>query len=591
MSDKNIKFLTFLGLFWISLNWIALILSFLGFFSLWTIAILIILEILFFLSKFSSTNLNFKPTQEFWIIALLALTIVFLFSYYTTPTIFSGRDQGSLANAAINLAKNHHLQNSFPAEKEFFHLYGPGTALNFPGFNYTSTGNLIPHFPLGYISWLAIFYALFGLNGFIIANGITFFLFLLSFYFLSRLYLNKSSSLIAFILVITSFVFSWFFKFTLGENLALALVWFGLFQFILFLKKEDRLNLLASFLTFALLVFVRLEALALGIILLAILWCPYRNWKQFRKNICHRTFCLAILAFSGIFLWSFWVNKAFYITFTKGFINSFHLSESILTIKSSPFSNIFYVLRLFSAYALISYLIIGFIGFIYFWKKKKVLWFLPYLILLPTFIYVFNPSISLDHPWMLRRYLFAVIPISIFYTVLFLDYFFKKKKAYFYLLTIFLFLTNLIVFLPYLKASPNKELLPSLKKISTNFQKNDLILIDRNATGNPWASLAEPLHSLYGLQAVYFFNLQDLEKIDLTQFNKVYFIIPDSNIDFYRQNGLSSRLLPIKSYQLKVAYLDNAHQAKKELYQKPIQLPAYYDNYIYGQIYLLIPPR
>ncbi len=589
LTNKNTRFLTFFGLFWITLGWLALITSFLGYFSLWLIGVLLIFSFLIFLRSPLTDNFLVKPTLEFWKIALLALLVIFIFSHYTTPTIFSGRDQGSLANAAITLAHNHHIQASFPAEQEFFHIYGTGTALNFPGFNYTSKGNLVPHFPLGYISWLAFFYALFGLTGFIIANGVTFFLFILSFYFLSRVYLKKPASLMALLLVLTSFIFSWFFKFTLGENLALALVWFGLLQFILFLKQKKQLHLLASFLTFSLLVFVRLEALAFSLIILIILWQHYHGWKQFQKNILSRKFSWFFLAFLTFFSLSFWINKAFYITFAKGFLNSFHFSKNNLIASHHFFNNFLYVGHVFSTYALLSYLILGFIGFLYFLSKKKFFLILPYLVLLPTFIYIFNPSISLDHPWMLRRYLFAVIPISIFYTVLFLDIFFTKKKKYFYSLVAFLFLTNLIVFLPYLKVSPNKQLLPQIEKLSRNFTPKDLVLIDRKATGDPWSSLAEPLHSLYGLQAVYFFNPQDLKKIDLTKFKQVYFIIPDNNIGFYRQNGFGAKLLPIKKYSLKVSSLDILLQAKKEFYQNPINLPVYQNNYIYGQVYLLIP--
>ncbi len=589
MTTKDTKFFTFFGLFWVILGWLALIATFFGFFSLWSISILLIFSLLLFLYSPLSNNFLVKPTKEFWKIALLALLAIFIFAHYTTPTIFSGRDQGSLANAAINLAQNHHIQISFPAEKEFFHIYGHGTALNFPGFSYTSQGNLVPHFPFGYISWLAVFYALFGLNGFIIANGITFFIFLLSFYFLSRLYLKKTPSLIATLLVLTSFIFSWFFKFTLSENLALALVWFGLLQFMFFFKKENKTHLLVSFLTFSLLIFVRPEALAFGFMLLVILRLYYPTWKKFKKNVFSREFCWLTGFFLATFSYSFWINKAFYLTFIKGFLNSFNFSQNTLLANSHLWSSPLYVGRVFSAYALLGYLILGFIGFLYFLKKKKFFWIFPYLVLLPSFIYVFNPSISLDHPWMLRRYLFAVIPASIFYTVLFLDSFFKEKRILFNLLISFLLLTNLIVFLPYLKASPNKQLLPQIEKITTDFTSNDLILVDRKATGNPWASLAEPLHSLYNLQAVYFFNPQDLKKINLSKFTHIYFIIPDNNIEFYRQNGFGPRLLPIKSYRLKVSSLDVIHQAKKASYQKPIRLPEYQDNYIYGQVYLLIP--
>jgi len=587
MNNKNIKLFTFFGLFWIGLGWTALVLALLGLFYIQIILFLAILAGLFLIYQVVKSKEKISLNWEIWGVILISLATVFLFSRYSVPTVFSGRDQGSLANAAISLSKNHRIQSSFNAEKEFFKIYGPGTALNFPGFSYDQSGNLTPHFPLGYISWLAIFYSLFGLAGLIVANGITFFLFLISFYFLSRIYLEKSPAFMALFLVLTSFIFSWFFKFTLGENLALALVWFGIFQFVFFLKKRDNLYLLAFLLTFGLLVFVRLEALAFGFIATLLLLWQYKSWKQIWQKLLEKKIFFTSLAMLFIFILSLKINQAFYIAFMKGFLNSFHFYKNNLVGSHHLLEGTSYVFRVLTAYALLSYLIIGFIGFIYFLKNKKTSWLFPYLALSPALIYVFNPSISLDHPWMLRRYVFAVIPLSILYTVLFLDAFFKKRKAYLYLFLFSLLLTNLTIFFPYLSIRQNKGLLSPIKSLSANFKKNDLVLVDRNATGNPWAMMDGPLHSLYGKQAVYFFNPQDLSKINLTKFNQIYFIIPDNNLEFYKKNGLGAKLFPVKDYTLEISSLNVTAKTKNELYKTPVYLPQYQKKYIYGEIYAL----
>ena len=588
METKNANGLTFLGLFGVGLGWLALTLTILGLFYIWLIIILAVgagsLLVYFFIKSKEKISFN----KEFWGVALLSLLAIFLFSYYSVPTVFSGRDQGSFSGASILLAQNHHIQASFKAEKEFFKIYGRGTALNFPGFNYNKAGALVPHFPLGYIAWLATFYALFGLAGFILANGVTFFLFLLSFYFLSRLYAKQAPSLVVLFLTFTSFVFSWFFKFTLSENLALALIWFGIFQLALFLKNQKTLHFWAFFFTFGLLAFVRLEVFAFGLIALIILWRWPQIGKVFQEKVWRKKIGGACLLILILFLLSLRINSSFYITFAKGFLNAFHFKNTLVG-HTYPFKNMLYVFHIFNAYGLTEYLIIGFIGFLYFLKNKKKYLIIPYLILLPSFIYLINPSISLDYPWMLRRYVFAVIPLSLLYTVLFLNSLFKKRRIYFYCLSFLLLLTNLIVFLPYLKVKENKGLLPPTKKISVLFKKNDLVLVDREATGNPWAMMAGPLNWLYGKQAVYFFNPLDIKKIDLTKFDKTYLIIPDNRIEFYRKNGFGPKLLPYHQYILKSSALDitaQTEKTKEEIYKNPIKLPSYQKKYIYGKVYL-----
>jgi hypothetical protein len=188
------QFFSLGGLFWVGFGWLALLLSLAGFFCASFLTGYLILGILagLYLILFNKSNLH--PSKHFLFIFVLAFLMIALWAYFSTPTIFSGRDQGTLSGAAVELVNNHQFSFSFPAVKEFFSLYGPGKALNFPGFNYTETGGLIPHFPLGFIAWLGAFYALFGLKGFVLANGVTFLIFVLSFYLLAKRYFKFGSN-------------------------------------------------------------------------------------------------------------------------------------------------------------------------------------------------------------------------------------------------------------------------------------------------------------------------------------------------------------------------------------------------------------
>ncbi len=528
-----------------------------------------------------------RPSLDFSLVLIFSLFAVMLFSHFTVPTVFSGRDQGSLSNAAISLSENHSLKSSFPAEKQFFQIYGPGQALNFPGFYYTKDGSLISQFSLGYVAWLAAFFTLFGLSGLIVANAFSFFLFLLSFYVVSRNYLEKKAALIAFLLVGTSFVFSWFFKFTLTENLALGLLWFGLAQFLLFWEKETRINLFACILSFGLLLFVRIEALAFLSVIALLFFLKYKHKKQqFKKIFIQKEIIILFILIFIAFISSLFLNSAFYVTIAKGFLSSLSFYKHNFSGSSLPFSGTIYLLRVFSLYAILTYIALAIIALGYFLKKKNYPILLPFFILLPTFIYLLNPSISLDHPWMLRRYLFAVIPVSILYSIIFLKDF-LKKNILFYVFSGFLLLTNLLIFFPFLGVKENPTLLSQIENISLDFQADDLILVDRNATGNPWAMMAGPLNVIFGKQAVYFFNPDDLKKIDLTQFKKVYLIIPDNNLDAYEKSELLKNVIIVKSYSLENFALNEIDRTKKELYKTPVTFPPYLKNYTYGKIYLL----
>lgn len=582
---NKLQLLTIFGLIFLGLGFLGIILAMLGVFyaSAFGAYIFVSLAAIFYLTFTHWKELH--PNIKTLSVILIAIGFVLLFASYTTPTIFSGRDQGSLAESAIRLSQNHQLSFSFPAEEEFFKIYGPGKALNFPGFSYDQNRNLITQFPLGYASWLGIFYSLLGITGFIVANSLTFFVFLMFFFLTARNYLSRDSSFFALILVATSFIFSWFFKFTLSENLALALLWFGIFEFSLFLKYADKLYLLSAILSLLLLAFTRIEALAFLLAVFIILFKKYGNSSNFWKIFKNKFIFVPSLTALAVYLISLKINLPFYISFAKGFLNSFSPAENkvdTLTFLASSF----YFLKILAVYALLHFIIIGAVGVIYLLKEKKYEALVPFFVTLPAFIYLINPSISFDHPWMLRRLVFAVMPAVILYSVLFLDYFFKRK-IYFKMAVVFLLLINIPVFSYFLAFSENKDLAEQTKNISANFTENDLVLVDKDAAGNGWAMMSGPLSFLYGKQAVYFFNPKDLGKIDQSRFDNIYLIIPDNNIKLYEEAGFLGKFTPQKEYQIKTEMLDVKTGGKNKLNSFEVELPQKTLVTTYGKIYIL----
>lgn len=567
------KIITATSLFLIGWNFLAVLLALFGIFYssvFWFLLIACVISGVYFLAK-NFSRIKISSFGAFFLIA--SVILVFIFSFFTSPTVFSGRDQGAFSSAAIHLSESAKINFSSEVSEEFFKIYGPGKALNFPGYNYSSSGELITQFPLGYTSFLASFYSIFGLTGFMISNAVTFLLFLLSLFFISRKFFNQKFTSFFLALIASSFVFSWFLKFTLSENLALFLVWFGIWKFIEFWEKEKRIDLFCFVLSFGLLLFVRIETLALWLFIAILLFWKFRKFSKFpQRKVFQRT----ILIIGTIFIINLIIHGQSYWVFLKSALKPFILGTNLASEES--FWSLPYILKVFSVYSLLPFLLVGILGIVFLMRKKCWQDLIPFFIISPIFLYLLSANISPDHPWMLRRFVFALIPMLIFYTVLFLDKFFKRKFLAYILIGILL-VSNLIVTLNYITFSPSRGLLEGVEKISQEFQSQDLVLVDRLATGDPWAMMSGPLSYLFGIQAIYFPNPEDIDKIEKEKFDRIYLIIPNQNIDFYADFAIFKNLKFVKNYTLKYYDLESNYE------QNVIELPLKKEKVIYGKIY------
>jgi len=571
-------------LFWVIFGWLALLASIFGVFYSTVFSVYIFLGVaafLFFLAR-NREKINFSRSSLF--VVAVSLLLVFIFSRYTTPSVFSGRDQGAFSEAAIRLTQNHHLKFSTEASREFFKIYGSGRALNFPGFDYTKDGQLITQFPLGYTSWLAAFYGIFGLNGLVIANAVSFFIFLLSFFAVSRNFTRPRTAFFLLAFVASSFIFSWFFKFTVSENLALMLLWFGIYGFLRFMKTENHFNFFCFFSAMGLLAFSRIEALAILMIAFAIIYMKNKKQKKLIIAKIGQTNIKLIVGVAILYVINFAVNINAYVALAKGLLKPLLNLQSGISGSGSLFMP-YYVAKIFIAYAMLGFVVIGIFGIIYLFRRRNYSTLIPFFLVLPAYFYLLQPAISLDHPWMLRRFMFAVIPASILYTGIFLENFFKKR-VFFYAISAILLLTNLIVFLPYINFSPNKDLLAQIEKMSENFGEKDLVLIDQSATGDGWSMMTGPLSFLYGKQAVYFFNPEDVAKLDRKKFENIYLIILDDKTELYKKSGLWEKISVKNSYTMKNDVLGAQIGEKRQTMLAEVYLPEKKESEIRGKIYL-----
>ena len=582
---------------WIFLGWVAFLLSLGGFFYSWIVGGFFLFILAVVARQIFFKKISFKISREFAIISSAILIFVVLASFFATPTIFSGRDQGSISEAAVRLSQNHKLEFSTPASSEFFKIYGSGKALNFPGFHYTPEGQLTTQFPLVYISWLASFYSFFGLTGLIIANAVFLFIFLTSLYLLARNFVKEKFAYILLSLAATSFPVFWFFKFTLSENMALALLWISILWIYLFIKEQrllrpstqnleksddpNKKNILSpnlreqendknfvggffysSFLISAgLLVFTRIEGIFLLLSgFLTIFFLTRKNpfWRERKKFlIIYPAIFLAILL-----IMNFTKDFYFYKEIAKAL---FHVEQDQAGTSSTLagiFSPVISEFKVFFLYGIASSLLLGIFGVIWLWTKKQWEKMIPFFIVLPSLVYLVNPWISSDHPWMLRRFVFSIIPVFLFYSVLFLQDWtmeekMKHRKIVSWALIVIMIFSNFFIFFRYFTFSENKGLLQETQKISENFSQNDLVLVDRSAAGDGWTMITGPMNFLYNINTVYLFNPKDVEKIDRSRFEKIYLIASNQNIQFFVQSLGKENLISAKDYSIKNEKLSN----------------------------------
>lgn len=536
---KSSAFLVLFGLAFVLFGWFVFGLTLSNAFLFPLVLTGAILTLL--LALVTGAKFIFSTTLDFKIAILVSLMTVLLLSHFSVPTLFSGRDQGSIAEAAFRLAHTGHLAFSSPLSDSFFQIYGPGTALNFPGFAYTQSGALITQFPLGYTSWLAAFVSLCGSLGPVVGNGVLFFLFLITLYALLRTFAHPLYAFSGLALTLGSFLPTWFAKITLSENLALFLFVFLVWNLILFLKEGKFVFYAGILLSGGLLAFTRIEGFAFLGIAFIILFFSRATWHIW-KTYPWKSLVFPGLVFIFIFLRDFFINLPYYKMIGKALFKFGHqLGAGSVTGDLAATGGSFTLSSVFFLYGLLILFVFGFCGLIVFIKERRLTALLPTLIALPTFLYLFDPNISLDYPWMLRRYLFSIFPTLLFSAVVGIALFFSKEKFFPIplpqgkrLLMVSSIFLGLLAFqysawstaLPY---AENRGLLDQITAFSQGFSENDLVLVDRNATGDGFAMLSGPAQYLLAKNMVYFFNPDDLNKLDTHDFAHVYLLVPQAD--------------------------------------------------------------
>lgn len=584
---------TLKSLLWLVFGWTGFLLTLAGFFYGWVVWLAFFLAMGILLKNELRNRTFFRTSKELLVVSAIIVIFIATLSCFSTPTVFSGRDQGSLSEAAVRLVQNHKLTFSTPASDAFFKIRGAGRALNFPGFFYTKTGELITQFPLAYIAWLASFYAVFGVLGFTLANAVLSIFFLITFYLIARSFMPLRASLASLLLVATSISVYWFPKYTLSENLALALLWVSLFALMAFLKKQNYLNLFLFLSASILLAFTRIEGIAFLITSTGIIFFS-QPARAYLKKLFGFKFLIGLVFLLLVFSVNLFWDLNFYKELIKAVLPAISTPQAaVLGEFTNPATPNFYILKIFSLYGMLGFFLLAMVACIFYAVRRKTTELIPFLVIAPTLIYFFDSHISPDQPWMLRRFAFSLLPVAIFYCALLLsdlnNYLFSHHKNWLLkltptLITIVLLIGNLPAFVYFATFSENKNLLEQTKKISQLFSSNDLILIDSQTTGDGWAMIAGPMSFLVGKNSAYFFNTQDLTKLDFKNFENVYLITPDSRIPFYTNSTISQSLIPVDQYTLTTARLE----LKSVSNSLPVHFPEKKTTSIHGIIFKIL---
>lgn len=466
------------------------------------------------------------------VIFLISVAVSCIVLYGVEPFLFSGRDQGAIAEAALLLSETGSLRSSSEFSKVLFDIYGAGKALHYPGFHYTLSGGLITQFPVGTVAFFGVFATLFGTHGLVIASGLLLGLSLFTLFLLVRKLSDNRYAIGAFLIAGASFLPLFFSRLTLSENVFL-LFFLGLsYTLIRFLRDPDRNTFLLALGAGALIAALRIEGVFTFVVTVAILvFSP--SGKAFLSRM-RAEFLLSSLIISLLFLA---LNLAANLPLYRSILGATfdHIVASPASDQTGATALLLW--PLFVSYGLALPFGLGLIGIILLAVRRQWVALIPAFLALPAFLFFLDPNITPDHPWMLRRFLFSLWPtlivsFSVALSIIFRDQSESKPSR---VIPSLVFVVIFIASLPATQSLMTTHEYEGLREqtavLAEKVGPNDLLLIDREASGDPYAIPAAPLRLMYDRHAVYFFNPADYAKLTLNRYESVYLLATPKTVE------------------------------------------------------------
>ncbi len=489
---------------------------------------------------------------------VLVILFVVLFSIFTSiyfhDTLYGGRDPGIYSTNAIYLSDHHTMMIDSPINDLIPSFLSPNNYIK------TSDGRLISQFHFGYISWVAIYYSLFGLAAIKFSNILPLFVGLISIYLIGKELRNSYVGLGAVLTFSASYPLIWFSRQTVTEIFFMALFWFGVLCCLYIQQRKHNLYYISSMLAFGMLPFVRIEGLILFcfyfIFLLYVLsskdirssdqratnknvldhFSDIKNHDRshFLKSKFPVLLWFVFTLTSVLIIYYYFFMQTRYLGVIDAVLNHFSggmVSSATETISMDKTAIRYhfpeFVYMALSEYNLQLPLISIFLVFIASVLRmdassKKQL--LVIFFMLPGFLYLLSPFITLDQPWFLRRYVATTIPGAFLLMSLLMHDLSKQKTVYIGLLSLVMVL-NIYAAYPILFFSENQGMITSVGDISAHVGPNDLVLVDRYAAGS--YKIADPLFFVYSKPALWW-DADSLGKLkadlNVSRFDTVYIL-------------------------------------------------------------------
>jgi len=498
--QKKEKSLDFEGLFiilasaMVLIGWLALVLMVAQVFLMPLIVIGIIL-IAFLTSQYLKSYQTVQaPTKTDFLVVLFVIFFSLFIAAFAHESFLGGRDDGEYSNWAYYLAQHgtYRLKETNTPEALITALVRPGITK--------------PDFHFGYISWLALHGAFLGIEGIKIGNFLPLIIGLLSLYFIGKKIGNKKVGIFTILMLSTSFVLIWYSRQTMTETFSLTLIWFAILS-LLKAYQEDKSNLFViSLLSLGLFLFTRPEGMwILTMLLIAI---PFLCLLQRKTWLLDRKVLSVLIIIVLFFLYySIFIQPVYFQQIPEGieifiadlFRRTFEIStgEDISFISKQP---TFYILNVLGAYNMLLPILLSIpviLKAFFSWRRQKnTLILLICFLVAPTFVFLFRLTLFYDHPWMLRRYLPTILPLSCLLTALFLEKFSGKFK---YILLFLILADNLLISAPILTFAQFNGIVNSqIKNIAKSLPDEAVVLCEKDAFG-----FRAPLRFIFGKRTIF----------------------------------------------------------------------------------------
>lgn len=407
---------------------------------------------------------------------LLVISFISLIFIAFPHDTFGGRDEGLFSNLAVHLADSG--------------------SLNFPPYLANETKGIRARLP-AYTSWLAIQKLFFGDEWLLRSNIILVGLGLSALYLTSTILGGKMTGLITIILYASSMPFLWFSRETMTENLSFFLFWALVLFSLVFIKTKRLSYLVFLFLNSWVFSLTRVEGIFIQIFLMISLEFTLLYKKLFKL----RKILWITLIFISLIISSFYVIKTFSfesyfqesvtavkVNFLDSFSNQFNsnLNQIKDEIKLNERLPSFFLLMLIKYNFILIFFAIIFVVINTFFKRKhninKVYLLTIVLIIAPEFSKLLNPGVTIDQPWLYRRYVYALLPFGYMcFSLLCKQLTNRRLKNLLFILVI---LINLLLSKNILFLKNNWSLKDKLEKISSNISPKDFVIVRNSVLGH-----------------------------------------------------------------------------------------------------------